>query len=219
MKQSRGTSFLKSIVSTGVGFGVAMIANALVLPLFGFTPSLKENLLITCIYTVISVARGYLLERAFEAMGWRTRMSAFAMAVLAERQRQKDAEGWSESHDDEHATGVLCSAGASYAISANAWANGVTSPNPPACWPWDKDWWKPTTIRRDLTKSAALILAEGERFDRRRQRRVLPETPCSVPMPAVFPTAGPRPFPVTDSSVAQRGSASHENQNREATRA
>jgi hypothetical protein len=38
MKQSRGTSFLKSIVSTAVGFAIALAANALVLPFFGYSP-------------------------------------------------------------------------------------------------------------------------------------------------------------------------------------
>lgn len=45
-----------------------MIANATVLPLFGFHPSLAANLAITVIYTVISIARGYALERAFECV-------------------------------------------------------------------------------------------------------------------------------------------------------
>ena len=33
-------------------------------------------------------------------------------------------------------------------------------------WPWDREWWKPTTQRRDLVKAGALILAEIERIDR-----------------------------------------------------
>lgn len=163
MKQSRGTSLIKSIVSTAVGFAVAMVANALVLPLFGFTPSLKENLLITTIYTVISIARGYALERGFEAMGWRTRMSAFALAVLAERQRQISHEGWTPEHDQDHANGELARAGACYAMHAGKL---VVRPRD---WPWGYDWWRPTGIRRDLVKAAALILAEGERCDRQRK--------------------------------------------------
>lgn len=166
MKQSRATSFLKSIVSTAVGFAVAMVANALVLPLFGFTPSLKENLLITCIYTVISIGRGYVLERLYEALGWRTRMSAFALAVLAERQRQIAVEGWSLDHDDDHREGELARAGACYAANP-------TDDIVPREWPWRDEWWKPTGFRRDLVKGAALIIAEGERHDRNRKRKPL----------------------------------------------
>lgn len=172
MKQSRATSFLKSVVSTAVGFGVAMVANALVLPLFGFTPSLAENLLITCIYTVISIARGYALERIFEALGWRTRMSAFALAVLAERQRQVLVEGWTAEHDDAHETGDLALAGACYAKCPGADPGHL----PLNDWPWGAEWWKPTGFRRDLVKGAALIIAEGERHDRNRKRKPATES-------------------------------------------
>lgn len=180
MKQSRSTSLLKSVVSTAVGFAIAMVANALVLPLFGYTPTLKENVLITCIYTVISIARGYALERVYEALGWRTRMSAFALAVLAERQRQIQAEGWSADHDNTHDDGELASAGACYAANAGILTGenspaGDWYPKPPKDWPWDRRWWKPSGFRRDLVKAAALILAEGERFDRNRKRKPEPQ--------------------------------------------
>ncbi|HCF3475434.1 TPA: hypothetical protein ACHSVP_002604 [Pseudomonas aeruginosa] len=33
-------------------------------------------------------------------------------------------------------------------------------------WPWDEQWWKPSTARRDLVKACALALAEIERLDR-----------------------------------------------------
>lgn len=165
MKQSRATSFIKSLVSTAVGFAVAMLANALVLPLFGYTPTLSENLLLTTIYTAISIARGYALERLYEMLGWRTRMSAFALAVLAERARQISAEGWTAEHDDQHEQGELARAGACYACNLGR------DDFPPRDWPWARDWWKPTDARRDLVKAAALILAEGERHDRQRKPR------------------------------------------------
>lgn len=168
MKQSRLTSLLKSSVSTAVGFGVAFVANMLILPWFGLPISHADNLLLTTIYTVISIARGYLLERLYEALGWRTRLSAFAMAVLAERQRQQDVEGWSLSHDDEHAEGELARAGAAYAVFTAGRVEGALVRS---IWPWSLDWWKPAGFRRDLVKAAALIIAEGEKHDRNRKRR------------------------------------------------
>lgn len=163
MKQSRGTSLLKSLVSTAVGFAVAMLANALVLPFFGWSPSLSENLVLTTIYTVISIARGYALERIFEALGWRTRMSAFAMAVLAERQRQISAEGYDEHHDNSHDVREIASAGAAYLIGLVG-GHGL--------WPWN-DGFKPDTkdMRRDLVRGGALALAAGELHDRNRKRK------------------------------------------------
>lgn len=168
MKQSRSTSFLKSLVSTAVGFIVALGANALVLPLFGFSPNLAQNFAITSIYTVISVARGYLLERAFEAMGWRARMSAFAMAALAERERQKYVKGYDEAHDDMQLPGELARAGAAYALWHSGFARGTVRTD---IWPWRGLRMRPQDIRHDLARACALIMAEGESHDRRRSKR------------------------------------------------
>lgn len=110
MKQSKLTSLFKSLVSTGVGFVVAFFANMLILPWFGLEISHSANLLLTAVYTVISIVRGYVLERLFEALGWRQRISPFMSAVIAERFRQVDGEGWSLEHDDTHRRGELANA-------------------------------------------------------------------------------------------------------------
>lgn len=81
-----------------------------------------------------------------------------ARDVLAERQRQTDAEGWTAEHDDEHAFGELADAAACYA------AYGASAL--PTLWPFDREWWKPTNRRRNLVKAGALIIAEIERLDR-----------------------------------------------------
>lgn len=84
--------------------------------------------------------------------------------VNAERERQKVVEGWSDDHDDKHASGVLATAGALYAINA---AKGIQSGAPvPLGWPWSPEWWKPKSPRHDLIRAAALIVAEIERLDR-----------------------------------------------------
>lgn len=174
MKQSRATSFLKSIVSTAVGFAISFAAQLIFLPMLGVPINLTQNTAFAIIMTAISIGRGYLMERAFEAMGWRIRMSAFALAVLAERQRQIASEGWTVEHDDEHRPGELGLAGAAYCISARTQARGLapSTIEPPECWPWSREWWKPTGFRRDLVKAAALVLAEGEKFDRDRRRKL-----------------------------------------------
>lgn len=84
-----------------------------------------------------------------------------ARDVLAERQRQVHAEGWTPEHDDQHNPGQMAVAAACYA------ANGLTANiNRLLVWLWAPEWWKPTTRRRDLVKAGALILAEIERLDR-----------------------------------------------------
>ncbi len=165
MKQSRAASLIEQVTSTAVGFGVALAAQAIFLPLLGVAADLHQNLAFAAIMTVLSIGRGYLLRRVFEALHVRRPLSPFAAAVLAERVRQVEVEGWDNTHDDAHARGELARAGAAYAIAAGL-AGQYRSP--PSWWPWRPAWWKPTDFRRDLVKAAALILAEGEKFDRAR---------------------------------------------------
>lgn len=95
-----------------------------------------------------------------------------AADVLAERRRQVDLEGWTPQHDDEHEGREMAAAAACYAANAceGVWDGGW----PGEAWPWPREWWKPSTARRDLVKAAALILAEIERLDRRTQEWQLP---------------------------------------------
>lgn len=87
-----------------------------------------------------------------------------ARDVLAERRRQVEVEHYRLEDDDEWEGGELAIAGACYAANAgnHVWVGGW----PGEVWPWSREWWKPTTPRRDLVKAAALILAEIERLDR-----------------------------------------------------
>ncbi|HDT1716154.1 TPA: ead/Ea22-like family protein [Klebsiella pneumoniae subsp. pneumoniae] len=88
-------------------------------------------------------------------------VTAAAADVLAERQRQVTAEGWTTERDDGYQNSELADAAACYAIHAHN--QGFSTP---AHWPWSQDWWKQTSPRRDLVKAGALILAEIERLDR-----------------------------------------------------
>lgn len=88
-------------------------------------------------------------------------VTAAAADVLAERQRQVTAEGWTAERDDGYQNSELADAAACYAIHAHN--QGFSTP---AYWPWSQDWWKQTSPRRDLVKAGALILAEIERLDR-----------------------------------------------------
>ena len=95
----------------------------------------------------------------------RDALTQAAIDVLAERQRQISAEGWTPEHDDEHSNGEMGEAAACYAASARLPAI-LKKRAAPAYWPWDATWWKPSSPRRDLIKAGALILAEIERLDR-----------------------------------------------------
>lgn len=66
--QSRVGSAIEATANVAVGYGVNFCANLLVLPLFGFSPSLSEAAGIGVVFTVISLVRSYALRRAFN--GW-----------------------------------------------------------------------------------------------------------------------------------------------------
>lgn len=75
--------------------------------------------------------------------------------IAAERELQRDVEGWDAEHDRGHAA-QLSQAGATYALDP------ILSPVPRAAmWPWDPKWWKPTPSDRvrELEKAGALIAA------------------------------------------------------------
>ncbi|MGU2550123.1 hypothetical protein ACTVY5_01065 [Pseudomonas aeruginosa] len=87
--------------------------------------------------------------------------------VQAERRRQVENEGWTPEHDDEHSHGQMARAAACYALAGSSAPNdGTAALLVSLAWPWDEQWWKPSTARRDLVKACALALAEIERLDR-----------------------------------------------------
>lgn len=88
-------------------------------------------------------------------------MTQAATDVLAERQRQISAEGWTPEHDDAHICGSIAAAAACYAAPAGNEREAILP-----YWPWNTSSWKPKSRRSDLVKAGALILAEIERLDR-----------------------------------------------------
>ena len=68
MKQSRWMSFAEAVVNVVVGYGVAVLTQMLVFPLFGMRATVSDNLLIGVIFTVVSLARSFTLRRVFEGL-------------------------------------------------------------------------------------------------------------------------------------------------------
>ena len=68
MNQTRLGSFIEACVNVLIGFGINFAANLLILPAFGFTSlTWQTNLYIGLLYTVVSVARSYVIRRWFNA--------------------------------------------------------------------------------------------------------------------------------------------------------
>ena len=68
MKQSRLMSLVESVANVIVGYGVAVITQILIFPVFGLHATLAQNLKIGLVFTVVSIARGYALRRLFEGL-------------------------------------------------------------------------------------------------------------------------------------------------------
>lgn len=83
--------------------------------------------------------------------------------VYIERSRQINVEGFTAEHDDKHTGGALASAALCYIYDSTYFCDFSILRH---YWPWEKEWWKPSTPRRNLIKAAALIVAEIERLDR-----------------------------------------------------
>lgn len=62
--QTRFESFVEAWVNVFIGFWINFAANLLILPHFGFTSlTWKTNFLIGMAFTVVSVARSYVIRR------------------------------------------------------------------------------------------------------------------------------------------------------------
>ena len=71
MKQSRVMSLIESIANVIVGYGVAVITQILIFPIFGLHTTLAQNLKLGLVFTIVSIGRSYALRRFFEAVRMR----------------------------------------------------------------------------------------------------------------------------------------------------
>ena len=72
MKQSRLMSLVESITNVVVGYGVAVVTQIPIFPVFGLHTTLAENLKMGPVFTVVSIARSFALRRVFETIRMRS---------------------------------------------------------------------------------------------------------------------------------------------------
>ena len=68
MGQSRQMSAVEAVISTAIGYIVAVATQMVVFPIFGLRVGVWENLGIGLAFTVVSVARSYLVRRLYERL-------------------------------------------------------------------------------------------------------------------------------------------------------
>lgn len=66
--QTKLGSFVEAWANIAVGFSINFCANLLVLPMFGFNVHAREAFGIGLVFTVISLARSYILRRYFNGL-------------------------------------------------------------------------------------------------------------------------------------------------------
>lgn len=66
MKQSRLVSLVEAVANVVFGYGVAVVTQILIFPTFGLHTMLGQNLLLGAVFTVVSIARSYVLRRVIE---------------------------------------------------------------------------------------------------------------------------------------------------------
>ena len=68
MKQSRAMSLVEAVANVIVGYGVAVVTQILIFPIFGLHTTLAQNLKLGLVFTIVSIGRSYALRRLFERL-------------------------------------------------------------------------------------------------------------------------------------------------------
>jgi hypothetical protein len=72
-----------------VGYGVAVMTQMLVFPIFGLQTTLIQNLKMGTVFTVISIGRSFALRRVFEAIRVASRFGDHDVHAEPERPRPR----------------------------------------------------------------------------------------------------------------------------------
>lgn len=65
MSQTRKHSAVEAVSNVVIGYGVAILAQIVIFPLFGLYVPLNDNLLMGAFFTLVSLIRSYVLRRLF----------------------------------------------------------------------------------------------------------------------------------------------------------
>ncbi len=63
--QTKKMSMYETIIGTAIGFIVSLVLVNIVLPFYGFNVEMGQSVMITLIFTVASILRGYWVRRFF----------------------------------------------------------------------------------------------------------------------------------------------------------
>jgi uncharacterized membrane protein len=65
MKQTKKQSVLESITNTVIGLATSFIIQVILYPIMGIPVTIFENIIITLVFFIASLVRGYVIRRYF----------------------------------------------------------------------------------------------------------------------------------------------------------
>jgi len=65
MKQSKKLSLIESIASTVIGLITSFLIQIIIYPVMGIPVSISQNIIITIVFFIASIVRGYFVRRLF----------------------------------------------------------------------------------------------------------------------------------------------------------
>jgi len=66
--QSKRNSAFEAVTNVAIGYLVSVLANVLILPLFGYNVTIGDSFAIGLAFTLVSLARSYVLRRVFNRL-------------------------------------------------------------------------------------------------------------------------------------------------------
>jgi len=68
MKQSPKKSLIESIVQTVIGLCTSILIQLILYPMMGIPVTFTQNIIITLVFFVVSIIRGFIVRRIFEKL-------------------------------------------------------------------------------------------------------------------------------------------------------
>lgn len=68
MKQTKRKSLIESIIQTIIGLGTSILIQVILYPMMGIPVTFSQNLIITLVFFMVSIVRGYFVRRIFEKL-------------------------------------------------------------------------------------------------------------------------------------------------------
>jgi hypothetical protein len=68
MIQSKQKSLIESIVQTIIGLGTSILIQVILYPILEIPVTFSQNIIITLVFFIVSIIRGYFVRRIFEKL-------------------------------------------------------------------------------------------------------------------------------------------------------